>query len=79
MELGKMGEKAPKILYLIGPEPINRYELAAKLARWLGYKPDKIPKGRLTESGIVRPRDLTLDCSLARDILNIRIRAVGGV
>ena len=76
VELSKMTGDIPAILHVTGPEAVTRYAFAAEVARGLGYGPESIPKGLLKESGIVRPRDLTMDVSLAKSILKTRIRGV---
>ena len=74
MELGEMGQDAPQILHVAGPEVVTRYDFAVRLARRMGYDPERVPKGRLSEAGTVRPRDLTLDTSLSQAILRARMR-----
>ena len=74
VELSNMAEDVPKILHLTGPEPINRYAFAVRLARVMGYDPGQIPRGRLEECGIVRPRDLTMDVSCAKAMIKTRMR-----
>jgi dTDP-4-dehydrorhamnose reductase len=78
VELSRL-ENLPDILHVTGPEPMSRYAFAARLARWMGYDPEKVPSGSRKGLGVVRPRDLTLDCSLARKILNTRIRGIGEI
>jgi dTDP-4-dehydrorhamnose reductase len=65
---------AVKILHFAGPQPMSRYDLARKLAEKLGYDPDRVPRARLAESPLTRPRDLTLDTSLARQLLPLTWR-----
>ena len=69
VELGEMGENGPRILHIAGPEAVTRYNFAVRLARRMGYDPEGIPKVSLRETGTVRPRDLTLDGSLAEKLL----------
>ena len=61
-------------LHLAGPQPISRYNLARNLAEQLGYDPDAVPRARLAKSSLTRPRDLTLDTSLARQLLPLTWR-----
>ena len=74
VELGNMGDDVPSIIHVAGPEAGTRYDFSVRLARKMGYNPEEIPKARLHESGILRPRDLTLDTSLAKSMLKTRFR-----
>jgi len=79
MELGEMGQDAPRILHVAGPEPVTRYAFAVRLAKRMGYDPESVPKASLKSAGIVRPRDLTLDTSLSQSVLRVRIRPLAEV
>lgn len=57
------------VLHIAGPECLSRYELGLRVARCLGYNPARLRSGRAAASGQRRPRDCTLDISLARSIL----------
>lgn len=54
----------PPVLHIAGAEPLSRYSLACLLAKAMGFDPGLIPKARLAQSPVVRPRDLTLEVSL---------------
>lgn len=78
-EIGKGVLKNKQIINVAGPEAINRFDFAVRLARYLGYDRSKIPSGRLSESRLKRPRDLSLDTRLARRILKTKLRAPDGL
>ncbi len=65
-----------QILHVAGPEAINRYEFAKKLAFILGFEKPTIPHGYLSDSGFIRPKNLTLDISLSRKTLKTKIRTI---
>ena len=75
--LAEIGEDAleNEIIHVAGPDALNRYDFAVRLARFFGYDWQKIPEGLLSESRLLRPRDLSLDTGLARRILKTRLRA----
>jgi len=75
LEIAELNE-APFLFHVAGPESLSRYAFAKKLALLWGYDDRLIPAGRLSESGQQRPRDVTLDTTLARTILKTRIRRV---
>jgi dTDP-4-dehydrorhamnose reductase len=49
------------IWHLAGPQPLSRYEFGVRLARAFGLDPSGITIGLSRDSGLVRPRNLTLD------------------
>jgi dTDP-4-dehydrorhamnose reductase len=51
----------PGIWHLAGSQPISRYDLGERLARTYDLDPSGITPGLSHASGLVRPRDLTLD------------------
>ena len=57
------------LLHLGGPESLSRYELACRIAAARGLAADRIARGSVADSGLVRPMDCTLDSSLARGLL----------
>lgn len=61
------------VIHVAGPERVNRYELAKKLACYLGLNPQNIIPGLSSESGIVRPLDCSLDTSLSQRLLKVKI------
>lgn len=66
---------AMKILHFAGPQALSRYTLARTLAVHLGFDPDAVPRARLADSPLTRPRDLTLDTSRARQLLSTTFRS----
>ncbi|WP_342347633.1 SDR family oxidoreductase [uncultured Nitrospira sp.] len=60
----------PGILHLGGPESLNRWELGMGLLQHFGVtQTSNIQKGTIEESGLVRPKNLTMDSSRAERIL----------
>lgn len=55
-------------LHIAGPEALSRADIAARLARWMGLDPFRVPLASLAGSGLVRPGHLALDCARARDL-----------
>jgi dTDP-4-dehydrorhamnose reductase len=69
--------------HLAGPEAIDRYSFGARLARAFGLDPAGITPGLSHESGLIRPRDLTLDIETSRERLGVPLwdvdRVVAGL
>lgn len=63
--------ETPGTWHLAGPQAIDRYSLGARLARAFGLDPGGITPGLSRESGVVRPRDLTLDVEVSRERLGM--------
>lgn len=60
----------PGILHLGGPESLNRWDLGMGLLQHFGIIPtSNIQKGTIEESGLVRPKNLTMDSSRAERLL----------
>ncbi len=58
------------ILHVGGPQAHNRWELGMELLEHFGIKPTpNIQQGTIEESGLLRPKDLTLDSTHAQPIL----------
>lgn len=58
------------ILHLGGPESLNRWELGMGLLQHFGVtQTSNIQKGTIEESGLVRPKNLTMDSSPAERLL----------
>ena len=58
------------ILHLGGPEHLNRWDLGMKLLQHFGIAPTpNIQEGTIEESNLIRPPDLTIDSSLAQQLL----------
>ena len=59
------------ILHLGGPERLNRWELGMDLLDHFGISTTpNIQQGSIEESGLVRPKDLTMDSSRAQHLLD---------
>lgn len=52
-------------LHVAGPDALSRADIAARLARWMGLDPFRLPRASLAGSGLVRPGHLVLDCARA--------------
>jgi len=76
IEIGERDNCTGDIFHVAGPEAINRYEFAEKLAFILGFEKPSIPHGYLSDSGFIRPKNLTLDISLTRETLKTKIRTI---
>lgn len=72
-------EETPQILHLGGPEAVSRYDLARRIAEHMGLDPSLVPYATLKDHPDVRPRDLTLDISLALKILKTKPRPLDKV
>ena len=60
----------PGILHIAGPESLNRWEFGMGLLHHFGVTPaSNIQKGTIEESGLVRPKNLTMNSSRAKQIL----------
>lgn len=60
----------PGILHFGGPQPLNRWELGLKLLEHFGVTPtENLLQGTVDESGLVRPKDLTMDSTRAQQLL----------
>ncbi len=60
----------PGILHLGGPESLNRWDLGMGLLQHFGIpQTSNIQKGTIEESGLVRPKHLTMDSSRAKQLL----------
>jgi len=64
------------ILHIAGPEAISRYEFACKLASFLEHDPERIPQGIKSDSGEIRPLDLSMDISLAKTLFKTKLRSI---
>jgi len=60
----------PGVLHLGGPERLNRWDLGMGLLHHFGVTPTpNIQKGTIEDSGLVRPKNLTLDSTRAQHML----------
>jgi len=60
----------PGILHLGGPQALNRWEFGMKVLHHFGITPTSvIQQGTIEEAGLVRPKDLTLDSTQAKRLL----------
>jgi dTDP-4-dehydrorhamnose reductase len=65
------------VLHIAGPERVSRYELGLRIAGYRGRDPSPgIIPGTIAGSGLVRPRDCTLDTDLARRLLRTSLRSL---
>lgn len=65
------------ILHLGGPERLNRWDLGMKLLQHFGVTPTpNIQQGTIEESDLVRPKDLTLDSSRAKNVVSTPLLTV---
>jgi len=78
IELMQFPESDDRILHIAGPEPLSRYQAAVKIAESFGVEAP-VPVGRLSQSGLIRPRDVTLDTRLARFKLSTKLRSMDEV
>jgi len=61
-------------LNVASPGPIDRFRFGLALLEALGIDPgDRVRRSTIAESGLVRPRDLTLDVRRAREILTTEL------
>jgi dTDP-4-dehydrorhamnose reductase len=63
------------VLHVAGPQSLSRYDMGLRLAAHLGLDPAGITPGRSRESGLRRPRNCSLDTSLAQHVLRTRLRS----
>jgi dTDP-4-dehydrorhamnose reductase len=64
----------PGILHIGSPENLNRWDLGMGLLHHFGITPTpNIQNGTIEESGLVRPKNLTMDSSRARQLLHTPI------
>lgn len=75
-ELAHADNSEIKILHIAGPEAISRYEFACKLARFLEHDPERIPRGIQSDSGEIRPLNLSMDISLAKTLFQTKLRSI---
>jgi dTDP-4-dehydrorhamnose reductase len=62
------------ILHLGGPERLNRWDLGIQLLNHFGVTPTpNIQQGTIKESGLIRPKDLTLNTTRAKRLLQTSI------
>lgn len=67
------------ILHIAGPQRLSRHELGERICHWAGLDPAGITIGTVATSGLVRPRDCTLDISRAQRLLHVRLRSIDEV
>lgn len=67
------------ILHIAGVQALSRYEFGVRLATFHGIDPMPIIAARSRESGLIRPLDCTLDCSLAQELLRTSFPGVDAV
>ena len=62
-------------LHVAGPDAIDRFSFATRMARWMGHEPAKLRSSTIAESGLSRPATVVLDTSLATE-LGYRCRSI---
>ncbi len=67
------------VLHLAGPQALSRYEFGVKLLRALDGDPAQLIPLSSAASGLVRPRDCTLDISRAQKLLQTKLLSVDEV
>jgi dTDP-4-dehydrorhamnose reductase len=70
------GRDETGILHVAGADTVSRYQFACLLARAKGLSVERIRRGRLEASGVVRAANSALDTSRARALLRTRLRGV---
>lgn len=64
------------VLHVAGPQAFSRYAVGVRLARFHGVDPAGITPALSRESGLTRPLDCTLNCSLAQALLRTPLPGV---
>lgn len=64
------------VLHVAGPQRLSRHEFGVKLCTFAGLDPAAITADVVAASGLLRPRDCTLDIRLAQHTLRTRLRSV---
>ncbi|MEX0829641.1 MAG: sugar nucleotide-binding protein [Nitrospirales bacterium] len=65
------GKDYAGILHLGGPERLNRWDFGMKLLAHFGITPTPhIQQGTIEESGLIRPKDLTMESTCAQQTLH---------
>ena len=77
LELSKI-DSSP-VLHVAGPKRLSRYEFAVQLAQAMGFKREKVKKGYQKDSGLIRPKDVSMNISLAQKLLKTKLRSPGEV
>ena len=78
-ELAYDNSNEKDILHIAGPEAISRYKFACKLAHFLGYDPESIPRGINPDGGENRPLNLSIDISRAKVTFKTKLRSINEV
>jgi dTDP-4-dehydrorhamnose reductase len=55
-------------LHVAGPEAVDRFTFAQRMAVWMGHDPSLLRSGTIAESGLVRPACVVLDTSRAASL-----------
>jgi dTDP-4-dehydrorhamnose reductase len=77
VELAEMEYRG--ILHVAGAQALSRYEFGVKIMRALDGDPTQLIPLSSAESGLIRPRDCTLDISRAQKILHTKLSSVDEV
>jgi dTDP-4-dehydrorhamnose reductase len=64
------------VLHVAGRDTVSRYRLACLFAEAHGRASERVARGTIAASGLVRPANCALDSSRARGLLRTRLRGV---
>lgn len=70
---------SPSVLHVVGPKRLSRYEFAIQLAEAMGFNKGKVKKRYQKDSGLIRPKDVSMNISLAQKLLKTKPRSPGEV
>ncbi len=64
------------VLHIAGPQRLSRYQIGEKVARWAALDPAGLTAGRVGRRKLLRPRDVTLDITRARQLLHTPLQSM---
>ena len=73
------GESLPPVLHLAGPEVLTRWDFGISFLEALGVPHGAVQAGTIAESGLLRPRDLTMIARATPRDLTRRLRPFASV
>lgn len=62
-------------LHVAGPDAIDRFSFATRMATWMGHETSRLQRSTIAESSLLRPARIELDTSLAAS-LGFRCRSL---
>jgi dTDP-4-dehydrorhamnose reductase len=74
IELAEMDYRG--VIHVAGSQPLSRYDFGVRLLRALKADPSQLTPTLSAASPVVRPRDCTLDVSLAQKLFATRLLGV---